>query len=319
MEFYVFLDGNPLLNERKYGVDLRELGERLSPGAGLHVEFKIDSLEKLRSSPVSMFTYDLVAGHRTIVGGDTIFQGCEHHLQAEKIPLSEATRLLFNRCTGLLLAKELLAGQKLTPEQKRFHWPQSGQGPTCLGRCRAHRLRPISLELSGAPPALEPTWSFQIRCPIAGAGSAASTLLGVAFKLHPKQSAKSPTAFEKEHREISALALELWLWTESRRFKCKFSSVRDYAFNDREKCLGPSGWRNYLLNLKTFGPGAAFDAKAARYPRERLFNSLPLLLWNGEVSKEPEVTTHLQRQLGTAASDWQGLVAAYKQIWPAYG
>jgi hypothetical protein len=100
---------------------------------------------------------------------------------------------------------------------------------------------------------------------------------------------------------------------------CSFSNVRDYAFNSREKCLGPSGWRNYLLNLKTFGPGVAFDAKAARYPRERLFNSLPLLLWNGELSKEPEVKMHLQKQLRTEASDWQGLVAAYKQIWPAYG
>ena len=58
---------------------------------------------------------------------------------------------------------------------------------------------------------------------------------------------------------------------------------------------------------------------ASRYPRERLFNSLPLLLWNGEVSREPEIQRHLQRQLRSTASDWTGLVAAYKEIWSGYG
>src|SRR5437016_1551375 len=56
LEFYVFLRGSPLFNDRRYAAKLRELGETLSAGAGLHVEFKIDSLEKLRARPVSMFT-----------------------------------------------------------------------------------------------------------------------------------------------------------------------------------------------------------------------------------------------------------------------
>lgn len=317
LEFYVFLNGNPLLNERKYGVELRELGDRLSPAAGLHVEFKIDSLEKLRTAQVSMFTYDLAAKHRIILGDDNTFQGCEHHLQSENIPLSEATRLLFNRCTGLLLAKELMAGQKLTLEQSDFIGRNLAKAQLALGDAvltvfgqyhysAAERNQRLSrLALADPPPSLALIRQHHG--------------LGVAFKLRPKQSSESLDYFEKQHREISALASALWLWTESRRLDCSFANVRDYAFNSREKCLGPSGWRNYLLNLKTFGPGVAFDGKAARYPRERLFNSLPLLLWNGELSKEPDVKLHLQRQLRTEASDWQGLVAAYKQIWPAYG
>ena len=59
-------------------------------------------------------------------------------------------------------------------------------------------------------------------------------------------------------------------------------------------------------------------ALAWRYPRERLFNALPLLLWEREPSAEP-VRRLLQKQLHTAASDWAGWVAAYKNIWPSYG
>ena len=64
LEFYVFIRGNALVEERRYRAPLGELGHRLSPAAGLEVEFKVMTLDKLRSAPVSMFYYDLVARHR---------------------------------------------------------------------------------------------------------------------------------------------------------------------------------------------------------------------------------------------------------------
>src|SRR6267154_3711417 len=105
LEFYLFLRGNRLLNARKYGRALDQLGQGLSPLAGLHVEFKIDSLQKLQQSSISMFSYDLVLAHRIVFGCDDLFGNCQHHLNASRIPAVEATRLLFNRCTGLLLAR----------------------------------------------------------------------------------------------------------------------------------------------------------------------------------------------------------------------
>jgi len=77
-------------------------------------------------------------------------------------------------------------------------------------------------------------------------------------------------------------------------------------------------WRNRLVNLKAFGGRALIDTAGWRYPRERLLNSLPLLLWNGAVEREPEVARHLQKQLLTNAHDWKGFVTAYKEIWPRF-
>jgi len=71
--------------------------------------------------------------------------------------------------------------------------------------------------------------------------------------------------------------------------------------------------------MKTFGLKAINDALAWRYPRERLFNALALLLWEPEAPAEPTVRRLLQKQLHTSASDWAGWVAAYKNIWPNYG
>ena len=133
LEFYVFLKGNALLNQSCYRQRFEALGELLSPKAGLHVEFKIDSLDKLRRRPVSIFSYDLVTGHRTVYGSSEVFAGCEHHRDSARIEPAEATRLLLNRCSGLLLVKELLLLNDITDEQCDFIGRNLAKAQLALG------------------------------------------------------------------------------------------------------------------------------------------------------------------------------------------
>src|SRR5690606_26068981 len=106
LEFYVFLHGNRHLNELSYHRPLDVLGHILTPQIGIEVEFKLTTRSEFTRRPISMFSYDLLSGHRRLVGRDDLFDGCEHHTVAEDIPLAEATRLLMNRCSGLLFARE---------------------------------------------------------------------------------------------------------------------------------------------------------------------------------------------------------------------
>ena len=317
LEFYVFLKGNSLLNQRRFANELVHLGDQLSTHAGLHVEFKLDSLDKLRASPISMFSYDLLAGHRRLYGEENIFSGCDHHLIAENIPLSEATRLLFNRCSGLLLSKELLRQEPINLEQSDFIARNVAKAQLALGDALLTAFKQYH-------------WSLAERCArLAELECAeAATLLndirphhaaGAEFKLHPHRSDQSAADLQQQHARISKLGLQLWLWIESRRLRLSFNSAHDYAFSSVAKCPESSRLRNCLLNARTFGPKAVLDELGRRYPRERLFNALSLLLWNGEVSDDPGVIRHLQKQLCSDAWDWTGFVAAYKQIWPNYG
>src|SRR4030095_12726252 len=114
LEFYVCLRGNRWLNETNFGPVLHALSEELSAEAEIDVEFKIFSLDQLRRSPVNMFYYDLVMGHRWLGGEEGLLRGCEHHREAQDIPLSEATRLLMNRCSGLLFARHHLTQKPFT-------------------------------------------------------------------------------------------------------------------------------------------------------------------------------------------------------------
>jgi len=304
LEFFVFIRDNAILAERKFRHPLHELGESLSPEAGLEVEFKVLTLEKLRRSAPSMFYYDLVAGHRWTLGDESLFTGCEQHRDAAKIPLHEATRLLFNRCSGLLYSLERLKRKDFGDAEADFVGRNLAKAQLAFGdvvlaacgqyqwSCRERHTRLARLDFKG-----ELAWAAPLLAHHAN---------GVEFKLHPMRSTESRDALAARHAELSALGKQLWLWLESKRLEIPFASPRDYAMSRVDKCPETSALRNRLVNFCAFGAGGL---ACSRYPRERLFHALALLLW-GENDFEK-----VRAELRTDATDFAGLVAAYARLW----
>jgi hypothetical protein len=306
LEFYVFTRGNAILAERKFHRSLHELGERLSPEAGLEVEFKVLTFEKLRRAAPSMFYYDLVAGHRWQLGDDSLLAGCEHHRDAAKIPLHEATRLLMNRCSGLLYSAERLARENFGEAEADFVGRNLAKAQLAFGdvlltasgqyhwscRERAARLAKLS-GLDNLPPA-----EF-VR----------HHASGVEFKLHPTRSTESRQTLVLKHAELSLLGKKLWLWLESERIGIKFLSPCDYAFSGANLCPETFKWRNRLVNFRAFGAGGL---ACARYPRERLFRALALLLWDQNEFED------VRSILRTDATNFVGFVSAYESLWKRF-
>jgi hypothetical protein len=277
LEFYVFVRGPNPLNEYLYGAALHRLGKRLAPDAGVDVEFKIISSATLRRSPVSMFYYDLVAGHRRLWGGNML-AGCEHHGQAVNIPLVEATRLLMNRCSGLLFARQKLDQTELTVEDADFVGRNQAKAQlafgdvilTAFGRyhwsCRQRYER-----LQHFNPTESLLWLDEARRQHAA---------GVAFKLHPQSAHPSSRGLlQSRHADLMRFALRIWLWLEARRLQCRFESPLEYALGPVNKCPETAAWRNYLVNAKVLGPKALFHPGSLRHPREKVLNALALMLW----------------------------------------
>ncbi len=316
LEFYVFTRGNRLADERRYAGVLGGAETTLSQAAGLHIEFKLESLERLQRAPVSMFSYDMVSRHRVVLGEPDFFRKCEDHREAAAIPSAEATRLLFNRCTGLLLCRERFQKPGFGPAEGDFVYRNIAKAWLALGDailalrhqyhwdCRERQRRLRGLTAAGDESWFKEVVELHDR--------------GIKFKLYPLRTTLGAEELEALHAQASQLALKVWLWLESQRLGCSFSTPRDYCLSRVPKCEIAPAWRNYLLNVKMFGGRPVFDRMAWRYPRERLLNSLPLLLWNGS-QFGPAEARHLQAQLRTPASDWGGFVDAYKTIWARYG
>jgi len=298
LEFYVLVRGPVFLNDRRYRQALHALGERLTPAAGMDVEFKILSLRKLSRSPVSMFYYDLVVGHRLVIGPQDLLDGCGHHQQAEKIPLHEATRLLMNRCSGLLFALERLRQSTFTTDDADFIGRNLAKAQLAFGDVvltahgRYHQsCRERLARLQGMTPDESMPWLKAVQRQHAE---------GVEFKLHPVRCGETKETLLTQHAELSELGRALWLWLEERRLHVRFASTREYAFSLVDKCPETSAWRNRLIHLKNEGLAAALRPDGRRYPRQRLFHNLALLLWE-PAAMQP--------------ADFSGRVEAYAQCW----
>ncbi len=313
LEFYVCVQGSQWLNQRRYGKGLEMLGEELSADAEIEVELKLFSLAKLERARVSMFYYDLVAGHRWVWGTESLLAGCSHHLQADRIPLCEATRLLMNRCSGLLFAKERLQrgdlgaedadfvrrnlakaqltfGDALLTARRQYHW-------SCRQRHeRLERFLPGE-DLPSLPEVLR------------------HHAVGVNFKLHPWRAKATPVALQSLHQDLTALGLQLWLWLESHRLDNTFTSPRHYALSPVNKCPETDLWRNCLVNLETAGPRVLFSPRAALNPRMRLLHALSLLLFEPDSMRDAPLLNRLQSELATDATTFRGLTTAYKSLW----
>jgi len=315
LEFYVALRGNRHVNEIRYRRRLEVLGEILTHLADAEVEFKITSLAELAARPVSMFSYDLAAGHRFLWGGASVKPQADWGLHGcpGNIPQSEGTRLLMNRCSGLLFARvqlerepftqtaadfvrrnvakaQLACGDAVLTAFGRYHW-------SCTERHR--RLE----ELARSKHSVWFDAALQHHA------------MGVEFKLHPESGAITREALIKRHGEVTAFALKCWLWLEARRLGRTFPSARAYVDSACDKCPGSSLFFNVLLNLRADGFRLRARPTPWRHPRQRIFHSLALLLWEPEATSDPVQSRLIETELnarGTSLSEW---VAAYRTLW----
>jgi hypothetical protein len=316
LEFYVLVRGSPLLNDWRYRGALRALAHELTPGAGVEVEFKILSLARLRRSPVTMFSYDLVLGHRWVCGQEDLLAGCAHHRQAGSIPLAEATRLLMNRCSGLLFARERLLRTTVTAEDIDFAGRNLAKARLALGdvvlavrglyhwSCRERGIRLERLLTHHEWPWLPAVCAHHRR--------------GVEFKLHPVRTVAARGALLADFAELSLLASQVWVWLESTRLRARFRTPLEYVASQADKCPESPGWRNRLVNLLHFGPGGLLRPAAGHYPRERLLHALPLLLWEPAALVDGDLHRYLRHNLRTSASRFAEFVQAYARLWERF-
>jgi hypothetical protein len=317
LEFSVAIAGNRHANEFRFARRLEVLGHILTHLADVEVEFKITSHAELIARPVSMFSYDLVVGHRVLWSQPHLLglPGCQHHRGAESIPVVEATRLLMNRCSGLLFARVELEHEPFTPAAAdfvrrniakvqlacgdavltafgRYHW-------SCLER--RHRLE----QLAASEP--WPWLDAVVR----------HHATGVEFKLHPTLDESPHAELAALHAEVTALALQCWLCLEARRLGRAFPTAAAYATDPGDKCPGTKRLANFALNFRANGFRFRNPPNPWRHPRQRIFHTLALLLWEPDTFTAPALRTRLATELNLRSRPITEWLPAYRALWAA--
>jgi hypothetical protein len=308
IEYYVFLASGRRNDCQRYGKELEKAGHQLSQEAGVEVEFKVLTWAQFKHAGPSMFYYDLAHGHKVIYGNLEAELSDSHHGRMP-LPRSEASRLMLNRCSGLLFSLERLQRPEFTLEESDFVARNIAKLQLAVGDVFLVHHGLYHSMASTRHERLANRWEISAEWVDAHK-------LALDFKLHPQRSTETRQELAKRFAAAAKLAQHAWLWSESRRLNRSFASPQDYAFSPCDKCPEQMPLRNLAVNLKVFGL-RSLAMEPWKYPRNRLYNALPLLLWPSDNISHFGLD-FAQKQLLSHGSTFSNLIKSYVRLWEGF-
>ncbi len=310
LEFYVITSfpGRPPWWEDWVRRWIQEGEER----TGIEVEFKWMSQHSLVSGGTTMFTYDLLSAHVPVYGSLEWLEKLPSSLMAaDEIPLSEATRLLFNRGSSHYFASYAL--EKNTP-RARDGYVQRLQGKmklaigdavlTASGQyhhsCRERGKRLERLNSGQLPGRME-----QIR---------EWHRIGVNFKLSPSYPDWTQGEIESHHRELRDLWQSVFLWVEGTRMERNYADLMEYAHSPENLLPQIPIWKSALLRVRDRVKGRGSLPHVTEYPRGTLQRALACLQSNDH----PNRYEGAAKWLNLSTPSEQAVHDAYRHWWHCY-
>jgi hypothetical protein len=247
----------------------RQMERSESTALGIDVEIKCLRPDALGDPSRSMMFADLVAGHVVAAGDAGFLARWRESLDFSRIAPEEATRLLWNRGSGLFFARCQLGGDAAAMKFViRNHAKAKlalGDAWLCLhgqytSKCRARAARLAAAELPAEFAGLR-GWHAQ----------------GVAFKFQPFAGGLTWPHLEAESQQLIAAWGALYLTVEQHRLQRRVAGFHEYLALPR--LLHHSSFtKNLALAMRDRLQRGGFIRPLGDYPRAGLMRALPCLL-----------------------------------------
>jgi len=273
--------------------ELLAISERYE--ALLHVDIDFSrplTLKDIKDWPHWLMWYDLVNGHVVLHGPVDILSGNAPSHLLEPLPLIEASRYLLNRGAGLLWAMRVVSGIEPAGDQdfvrRNYYKCVLAMGDVMLiaGRRYVTPYAGRDLLLAELAAADDQVASLEL-------GPLYQTSL--AFKFNPHKVAEKDFGLE-DLKELARTWGKVFLQVENRRTGMSWPWLDDYVawpgLREPEQNKVSQWPRNFVRN-------AQLRMWSWRYPREQLYQQLPVLL-------------HLTKKQST---DWPSESARFLAVW----
>jgi hypothetical protein len=297
LDYFIFTDdpGNVELNAAVHEWEKDE-----SALLGIDVEGKCLPRSDLNATPGSMMFFDLVAAHTQIMGADDYLADYKHLASAETIEAIEATRLLWNRGSGLFFAKaDLAVKTKLSVVHRNQAKAKLALGDALL--TIRGKYRPYVRERQEV---LEGESSIDPRI-------VALHEEGTAFKLRPT-STPSLAVLQATQAELTEIWRTCFLEVERKRLGQAFADAASYIHYPAKLFPDTSSWRNYLLTARDKLKRGGCLAPGNDYPRGALHRALLSLL------SEPSDLKVAGKFFGASLPDLPTAAQHYTKWWGYY-
>jgi hypothetical protein len=246
----------------------REIERLESIELGIDVEIKSLRATSIGDPSRSMMFADLVAGHVVVAGDASFLQQLRGDLDFSKIEPEEATRLLWNRGSGLFFSRCRMGqvdGLKFVIRNHAKVKLALGDGWLCLNglytsKCRERAERLLTCDLPSGIPLLR-QWHAE----------------GVNFKFHPYATGPTWQELEAESQALIQAWGILYRAAEEKRLHRTIPNFSTYHKIPRLLRQG-SYVKNIVLALRDRLKRGAYIRPLGDYPRAGLMRALPCLL-----------------------------------------
>ena len=265
LDYFLFAD-TP--GDARLGAWCRRIERAESAELGIDVEIKCLRADSIGDAGRSMMFADLVAGHLVVAGDAGFLAEMRDGLDFSRIDPEEATRLLWNRGSGMFFSRCRMGADAEMIFVIRNHAKLKlalGDAWLCLNgqytsKCRERGERLARTDLPAEFADLRP-WHEQ----------------GVAFKFHPITGGLTWPQLEEESRCLIAAWGRVYLAVEARRLDRPLTEFAGYLAMPR--LLPRSSFaRNLAFALRDKLRRGGFIRPLGDYPRAGLMRVLPCLL-----------------------------------------
>ena len=279
-----------------------------SAALGVDVEVKCLRRSRMEAAAVDMLLFDLALGHHVVWGPSDYLRPFAEAVRGARLPLVEATRLLWNRGSGLFFAQcAIAAGDAGEVAFRNLQKAKLALGDAwLLGKGEytplcADRAERVAAQDDLPSAEVVSTWHRE----------------AAAFKERPHPPPPGAAIAETAGR-LRGVWITYWLALESARLGHQFESAEAYAKHPERLFPESPRWRNLALALRDRLRRGAWLHPVWDYPRSALMRALPLL-----VDGQPEAVRSVHRFLPPATDrdrgDRTAWRPAYERWWQHYG
>ncbi|MFI4911109.1 MAG: hypothetical protein ACIAQZ_05525 [Sedimentisphaeraceae bacterium JB056] len=268
----------PVSGEKKaqYKRELTEFGEHMGEDIGIDVDFgPLKTVSQIKNSEFTLFNYEFKYGHMVTYGPQDILDNIPE-FDGNQIPIIEATKLLLNRAVGLLLSKEKLKAGKLSETDNEFVTRNIYKAIMASGDA--------VLMCEGT---YDYSYSKRLELMKAIKGSSLVRQLDIyelycdsmKYKFVPEKNIYDEKQLSELLEKASDQLMEMFYKTAAKAHNADSNNTyRIFSRGMFNECCLKSLVKNVLLNFKTFKSKAFNINWLMKYPRYRLFYSLPFLM-----------------------------------------
>lgn len=297
LDYFIFTDSP---DDIELNAKVRAWEANESKLLGIDVEGKCLPPAQLGQAGTVMMFFDLVSAHNVVMGEADYLTPYQSLLNAANLDPVEATRLLWNRGSGLLFARvDLASGSNLDVVHRNQSKAKIALGDALLtlrGKYAAYvrdRQRILQEEANVDP-----------RIVVLHE-------IGTRFKLRPTPT-PSKVELEATQEELTDFWRQCFLEVEEGRLGRSFKTVKEYANYSGMLFPETSRPKNLLLALRDRMKRCGGLCPMADYPRGALQRALLLLL-------EPEIdSSSAGKLLGIKEKRLPEFAATYQKWWEYY-